>query len=467
MQKALNLFNAALVTPTYYVYFTSATIVTSAILFQGFKGSVTSIINVILGFLVICCGVILLQLSKSAKDVPDAAIFKGDLDQVREVAEQQESESEPKADAIRGAAAIIRRMSNSRQKLEVEEAKKIQEDKRRDMMEPIGEDEQIEWDGLRRRKTTMSVPAQARSVRRSMHPPLGMSHFPEEDGSTHRPTTGSEDERGGAIDAGFAPRPRAAQSAIIPSQQHNPGHGPPMHPIALTEISLPPQRPTETPVTAQFHPHRTSQRFPNVWGFPTGLSRQQGFDGAEEDQPAENSYLAPPNAPSSRGSTAPTPPPHTAKRQFSFQNVFHRHRGDEADRPKTPKTPRKSPSMRQASKETAPSSKNATEEERMGLVTGDSTHRFSLPAYQSEEDEDWQLESGHQTGSPERSLPRRKLSEKSIEEYEADYEHQRREWAAKHDVRDSGLPPERDLGGRGGGKNWEGHRPGGNGGAFI
>ena len=92
------------------MFFTSATIVTSAILFQGFPGSVTSIINIVLGFLVICCGVILLQLSKSAKDVPDAAIFKGDLDQVREVAEQQESETEPKADAIRGTAAIIRRL---------------------------------------------------------------------------------------------------------------------------------------------------------------------------------------------------------------------------------------------------------------------------------------------------------------------------------------------------------------------
>ena len=61
-----------------------------------------------MGFLQICAGVILLQLSKSAKDVPDAAVFKGDLDQVREVAEQEQPETEPKADAIRGTAAIIR-----------------------------------------------------------------------------------------------------------------------------------------------------------------------------------------------------------------------------------------------------------------------------------------------------------------------------------------------------------------------
>lgn len=50
-----------------------------------------------MGFLQICAGVILLQLSKSAKNVPDAEVFRGDLDQVRTVAEQEEPEYEPKA----------------------------------------------------------------------------------------------------------------------------------------------------------------------------------------------------------------------------------------------------------------------------------------------------------------------------------------------------------------------------------
>ncbi|CAG8159383.1 unnamed protein product [Penicillium nalgiovense] len=113
LNKALNLFNAALVTPTYYVMFTSATIITSAILFQGFKGTGIQIATVIIGFLQICAGVVLLQLSKSAKDVPDAAIFKGDLDQIREVAEVEEPESEPKADSIRGAASITKRAVSS------------------------------------------------------------------------------------------------------------------------------------------------------------------------------------------------------------------------------------------------------------------------------------------------------------------------------------------------------------------
>ncbi|KAK3848655.1 MAG: magnesium transporter NIPA-domain-containing protein [Linnemannia gamsii] len=64
LNKALNLFNTAMVTPTYYVTFTSTTIITSAILYQGFNASVTAIITVCLGFLVICGGVLLLQTSK-------------------------------------------------------------------------------------------------------------------------------------------------------------------------------------------------------------------------------------------------------------------------------------------------------------------------------------------------------------------------------------------------------------------
>ncbi|KAF8930195.1 hypothetical protein BGZ58_008387 [Dissophora ornata] len=64
LNKALNLFNTAMVTPTYYVTFTSSTIITSAIFYQGFAASVIAILTVCLGFLVICGGVLLLQTSK-------------------------------------------------------------------------------------------------------------------------------------------------------------------------------------------------------------------------------------------------------------------------------------------------------------------------------------------------------------------------------------------------------------------
>ncbi|KAG0056796.1 hypothetical protein BGZ83_003414 [Gryganskiella cystojenkinii] len=66
LNKALNLFNTAMVTPVYYVFFTSATLVASVILFQGFSASAGSIMTVVMGFFVICAGVVLLQTSKNA-----------------------------------------------------------------------------------------------------------------------------------------------------------------------------------------------------------------------------------------------------------------------------------------------------------------------------------------------------------------------------------------------------------------
>ncbi|EHL02992.1 putative Magnesium transporter NIPA4 [Glarea lozoyensis 74030] len=124
----------------------------------GFKGTVTSIVTMVLGFLTICAGVVLLQLSKSAKDVPDTAVFAGNLDQVRTIAEQEQPETEPKADAIRGAAAIVRRFSTARTKMELQEAKRLHEEKTAHDLDPIGEDGQAQWefDGLRRRRTTFA-----------------------------------------------------------------------------------------------------------------------------------------------------------------------------------------------------------------------------------------------------------------------------------------------------------------------
>ncbi|KAF4976989.1 hypothetical protein FZEAL_6409, partial [Fusarium zealandicum] len=199
LNKALNIYNAALVTPTYYVYFTSTTIITSAILFQGFKGTASSIVTVVMGFLTICSGVVLLQLSKSAKDVPDSAVFAGDLDQIHTIAEQEQPESEPKADAIRGTAAIMRHFSSKRLRMEAEEMKRMHEEKMlMETMEPIREGEQpeYEWDGLRRRRTmtmrTGTVSSRSRAATSppptsprfsplprgsQAHPPLGMAYF--------------------------------------------------------------------------------------------------------------------------------------------------------------------------------------------------------------------------------------------------------------------------------------------------
>ncbi|UNI22257.1 hypothetical protein JDV02_008162 [Purpureocillium takamizusanense] len=330
LNKALNIFNAAVVTPTYYVYFTSTTIITSTILFKGFKGTPTSIVTVVMGFLTICSGVVLLQLSKSAKDVPDAAVFKGDLDQIHTIAEQEQPETEPKADAIRGTAAIVRRISQARQRMEAAELKRLHEEKMADAMAPINENEppQYEWDGLRRRRTVASS-VRARSATsptpmtppppRSPHLPLGMSRLP---------TAEEEEEFEAQQRAGFSPgllgvfrgRSRTDATRVLYADGHHDGHdhdhdhdearygdhhgGPapaqsPMHPVPLTEIIVP--------------------RYHSDDVVPTSHARHREhfLEGQDAEYHGAKGVSA--------QSLAPTPPPHSARRQFSFQRVFRRH----------------------------------------------------------------------------------------------------------------------------------------------
>ncbi|KIJ40930.1 hypothetical protein M422DRAFT_32046 [Sphaerobolus stellatus SS14] len=64
LNMALALFNTVMVTPTYYVIFTFFTLVTSVVLFQGLHSTVVELITVVMGFLVICAGIIILQMSK-------------------------------------------------------------------------------------------------------------------------------------------------------------------------------------------------------------------------------------------------------------------------------------------------------------------------------------------------------------------------------------------------------------------
>jgi len=63
--KALDTFSTNVVNPIYYVFFTTATIIASAILFQGFNttGAVNTI-SLLCGFSVIFMGVYLLNISR-------------------------------------------------------------------------------------------------------------------------------------------------------------------------------------------------------------------------------------------------------------------------------------------------------------------------------------------------------------------------------------------------------------------
>ncbi|KAJ3342475.1 hypothetical protein HDU93_002234 [Gonapodya sp. JEL0774] len=88
LNKAINLFNTSIVTPVYYVCFTTATIISSLILFRGAgpnaSTSVASIVSTVLGFLVIVGGVALLYffnmestaIAEPPEDQGEADVFK-------------------------------------------------------------------------------------------------------------------------------------------------------------------------------------------------------------------------------------------------------------------------------------------------------------------------------------------------------------------------------------------------------
>ncbi|KAG5304099.1 DUF803 domain-containing protein [Histoplasma capsulatum G186AR] len=386
LNKALNIFNAALVTPTYYVFFTSATIVTSAILFQGFKGTAINITTVVMGFLQICSGVVLLQLSKSAKDVPDTAIFKGDLDQVREVAEQEQPESEPKADAIRGTAAIIRRISSARQRMEEEEARRYYEERKIDELEPPREGEVIEWDGLRRRRTVvgespLSIPSRRITNR---HPPLGMSKFPDfvdEELPHHRPSTK------GSGKSSFFARSRTS-SGLHPHWRPNhssQGMHSPIRPMLTTIAS-------ETDEKGDLHSGMTEAEASGSLGEAFQHNHRRNRSGTVQTiqwaSSVKSGGSSNPQSPN-RSNTLPEQVQHHApSRQFSFSNFFSRRMSNEP--------PHDNGGGNTAEHSTSPgnrlfafghiSSRNhhqneqkrsmmrdGTEEESLGLVKGDSS----------------------------------------------------------------------------------------------
>lgn len=308
----------------------------------------------------------LLQLSKSAKDVPDAAVFSGDLDQIQTIAEQEQPESEPKADAIRGAAAIVRQISQRRLRMEAEELKRLHEEKMMmDTMDPIREDGQQpewEWDGLRRRRTmtfrtgTISSsragsvtsppppmpPASPRfAVRPSSprHPPLGMSQFPPvEDGDDSDDDNNRQETNTLFSSIAGTIRGRARGFTNFSGRHANDDHEDdkprprsPMHPVPLTEIAVPRDKADEE--HAAYY----------------GQTREHEYNGQDTEYRGASFRSGDSLAP-------PTPPPHgqpqdTTRRQFSFHNVFRRPHS----------------SSRSTSHVADP-----TEEERAGLVKDDS-----------------------------------------------------------------------------------------------
>jgi len=428
LNKALNIYNAAMVTPTYYVYFTSTTIITSAILFKGFKGTAMQIVTVVMGFLVISAGVVLLQLSKSAKDVPDTAVFAGDLDQIQTIAEQEQPETEPKADALRGAAAIVRRFSTTRQKMEEEEFRRLHEEKQMERLATVTEDGQPEyhWDGLRRRRTTIGSQhsrrvATPRSIETPAHPPLGRTRWPteeelaEERARNMSPALSSivGTIRNRARSIHMPGQPSYNQNDAFPPLPPLPNQQSPMYPVQLTDIGYGGAAGVES--GSGLHPH-----FGNSYRPTSGASS-----------------LAP-----------PTPPPHGgnlgAKRQFSFSNVFRRHQADgvveEQEEPDvhTLQPARRGLRSRGYSERSTAGVKDATEEERLGLVKGDSTSMPALPVYTDQmEQAGYRYEDNKQPYETQGRLitsPQRRPSDES-ELATMDYEESRRRWRDRSESR--------------------------------
>ena len=393
--------------------------------------------------------------------MPDAAVFSGDLDQVRTVAEQEQPESEPKADAIRGTAAIIRRISQSRQKMEAAEAKKVYEDKMKDHMEPIGEHEHVEWDGLRRRKTIIGGPGASLHRRKTLHPPLGLTHFPDTDDESSRPATGDDEDHTG-FRGSFLHSFRRSKGQSRLSPRHDTHITDPRTPDGQRlaspgyeeEISVPPYRGTGlgTHVDTEYEHHQPdgSMELTHVYGPPSGL-QQPTLDGAqsrESDSPEVPAHGRPLMWASSvedhvrpKSSTVLNAPP-SARRQFSFQNVFHRnHKPESPSDSGSHPPPHGGLGSRQGSKEQSiPGLKSATEEERLGLVKGDSSTVLPLPSYHSDSDLSDLGADRKATSSSSGDLP---LEEKEIEAYEA----RRGRWSgAPQQLRDGPVPGRRYRG---------------------
>ncbi|KAG5518490.1 hypothetical protein PMAC_002886 [Pneumocystis sp. 'macacae'] len=93
----------AIVTPVYFTYFTTCTIISTAILYKGFNGTPIAVATVFLGFLTIVGGVLLLQFSIGADNTSDTDMLSADLSNV-----QKAADAETDADVLDPGPAAIR-----------------------------------------------------------------------------------------------------------------------------------------------------------------------------------------------------------------------------------------------------------------------------------------------------------------------------------------------------------------------
>jgi hypothetical protein len=290
----------------------------------------------------------------------------------------------------------------------MEEARRLREE--HEAMLPIGENEQVEFDGIRRRRTTIrsnrrpSIPGvpdvpnlPGTPVRRkSIHPPLGMSKFPE-----------PEEQEDVDMHPGFFANlmKRNKSSKALPP---TPG---------AESLPMSPVKTGDSAYDEEMGQPRPQYATP---GLPGGLASHSEADTSYTSPSTHVQWASAPSLDSSRsrpGSSSlepPAPPPHGdrphtpggARRQFSFQNVLHPRRRTSSGADDSRPISRGGLSFisRGASKG---GTKNGTEEERAGLVKGDSSTRLSgdgarstSPPQYSDAEDDW-----HVTGGPSPPTP--------------------------------------------------------------
>jgi hypothetical protein len=253
-------------------------------------------------------------------------------------------------------------------------------------MESIGEGESVEFDGLRRRKTVLDPnrpPTRTGTVIRTVHPPLGMSQFPTEE----------SDSDNDSFHPGFFERLRSRGKS---TSSRGSGHTPVSHGVGMRTL---PPIPTDG----------ASDQGSDVASYKQTISQDTSYKPLDPhiqfaDLPDPNfhhertgsgsSSLAPPRAPGQ-----------TAKRQFSFQNVFSRHRAESTGEASSSRRPTSKHSRKNSSRDYG-NTKTAetTEEERLGLVKSDSPNLMVIPSHGSDEmgppvySDDWGMQRSSSPG---------------------------------------------------------------------
>ncbi len=192
--------------------------------------------------------------------------------------------------------------------------------------------------------------------RNTIRPPLGMSHFPDpNDEDTEQGPGFFENLRHRAQSVIRHPTPGDPQDAMDDSVRS------PIHPVALTDIKVHNSK-MDSPI-APYGPGSFEDAQERIYGMPAGqLKNERGITVAAQPSPRSKPLPAKP------ASSPALRPAQEARRQFSFTNFLRPgSRTQDVD-----PTPRPQLVHRASSNEQKRAFKNGSEEERLGLVKGDS-----------------------------------------------------------------------------------------------